>query len=237
MLIKITTQCSMGCSHCMEDALPYGEHMSMEVFIKSLKFIERTYRSLKMILLSGGEPLEHPQIFDFLELLHGWKTVLMSNGLFLKNDTLREKVLSYDISVQVYNDPRYYPIKVDVFEYPKIIFGTSINKMSPFGRAVTNKLAAERMSPLCYNLRSCARTLKDFSESVLALRMSGKMCSPSINVLGDVLAGESRFCHKIGTIESSEEELLQKLLTMECNKCGLEDNLPSMLKTIIHKGT
>jgi hypothetical protein len=76
--------------------------------------------------------------------------------------------------------------------------------------------------------------LRDFSEAILSLRMSGKMCTPSIDVHGNVLAGESRFCHKIGTVESSEEELLENLLTMECNKCGLEDNLQPMLKNVIH---
>ena len=62
----------------------------------------------------------------------------------------------------------------------------------------------------------------------MALRRNYKMCSPSIDVHGDVRAGESRFCHKIGTVESSFAELSNNLLAMKCNKCGLEDNLSPM---------
>jgi organic radical activating enzyme len=219
----------------MEDALPEGDRMSIETFLKARDFIERTYRSLKIVMISGGEPTEHPMLLDFIELLKGWHVIVMSNGLFLSGDKdYVERLLATNITLQVYNDSRYYPIRVEPKKHPKIVFGDKINLMSPFGRAVKNGFKSQRQSPLCFNLRSSARTLKDFSEAVLALRMSGKMCSPSIDVFGNVLAGESRFCHKIGTVESSEEELLENLLAMKCNNCGLENQLPVMLKNIIH---
>ena len=219
----------------MEDALPQGEHMSMETFLKARDFIARTYQSIKIIMLSGGEPTENPLLMDFIKELVGWRVIVLSNGLFIsESNSLVQELLNADITLQIYNDSRYYPIKVGPFEHPKIVFGDRINFMSPFGRALKNGLMGERQSPLCFNLRSSARTLKDFSEAVLSLRMSGKMCSPSIDFQGNVLAGESRFCHKIGTIDSSDGELLENLLTMGCNKCGLEDGLPTMLKNIIH---
>lgn len=31
MLLKITEACSMGCSHCVNDAKPDGEHMTLKV--------------------------------------------------------------------------------------------------------------------------------------------------------------------------------------------------------------
>ena len=236
MLVKITTQCGMGCSHCMEDALPSGEHMAIDVFVKSLSFIERIYKEIKIIMISGGEPTEHPLLLDFIKLLDGWYVVVMSNGLFLKNlnTNLTTSLLFSGANIQVYNDPRYYPIKVEPINHPRIIFADKINLMSPFGRAKTNNLKSDRQSPLCFNLRSIAGNLKSFSGAVMTLRMSGKMCTPSIDVNGNVIAGESRFCHKIGTVESSEEELLENLLNMKCNKCGLEDNLSPILKECIH---
>lgn len=237
MLVKITTQCSMGCSHCMEDALLKGDHMSMPNFLKVIAFIERIYKSIKIIMISGGEPTENPLLMDFIKILKGWHVIIMSNGLFLQDKSdqeLSDALLASNIVLQIYNDDRYYPIKVKPIDHPKIIFGDRINLMSPIGRAKANKIKSDRQSPLCFNLRSSARTLKNFSEAVIALRISGKMCTPSIDVFGNVLAGESRFCHKIGTIESSNEELLQSLLTVECNKCGLEDNLSPILKDVIH---
>ena len=56
MLVKITTQCSMGCTHCMEEALPEGECMPLETFKKVLPFIEACYGGVRIIMLSGGEP-------------------------------------------------------------------------------------------------------------------------------------------------------------------------------------
>jgi hypothetical protein len=219
----------------MEDALPDGEDMSIQTFLKARDFIEKTYLTLKVAMISGGEPTGHPMLLDMIQILNGWYVIVLSNGLlFSENPELARRLLEMDITLQIYNDPRYYPIKVTPFEHPKIVFGNEINLMSPFGRAVKNGFKSTRQSPLCFNLRSSARTLKNFSEAVLSLRLSGKMCSPSIDVHGNVLAGESRFCHKIGTVESSEEELLENLLSMKCNKCGLEDNLQSMLKNVIH---
>lgn len=235
MLLKITTKCSMGCTHCMEDALPDGEDMSMETFLKAKNFIEGVYRDIKIVMISGGEPTGHPMLLDMIQLLKGWHIIVMSNGLvFSENPDLAKRLLSTEISMQVYNDPRYYPIAVKPPDLPKIVFGDKINLMSPFGRALKNGLESARQSPLCFNLRSCARTLRSFTEAVFALRMSGKMCIPSIDVQGNILAGESRFCHKIGTVESSEDELLENLLSMECNKCGLEDKLQPMLRNVIH---
>lgn len=235
MLIKITTQCSMGCTHCMEDALPVGQHMSMETFLKVKKFVERIYGSIKIMMLSGGEPTENPLLLDFIKELSGWHVVILSNGLFLsEHPNLANKLLSLDIGIQIYNDSRYYPRKVEPPNHPKIVFGDQINLMSPFGRALKNGYESPRQSPPCFNLRSSARTLKSLSEAILSLRMSGKMCTPNIDIDGSVLAGECYSCYKIGTVESPDSELLQNLLSMECNKCGLEDKLPSVLRNIIN---
>lgn len=238
MLVKITTQCHMECIHCMEDAMPLGEHMTVETFIKVKMFIEKIYGHIKVIMLSGGEPTENPYLPDFLSLLRDdWKVILLSNGVFLEQDSdLKKFILDSGVTLQVYNDPKYYPRKVNIPSnlLHKVVFGNQINKLTPLGRAKTNNMSVDRMGPLCFNLRSAARTLQDFSEAVLALRMQGKICIPSIDVHGNVLAGESRFCCKIGTVESTGEDLLANLLSMECNFCGLEDNLPNVFKNLIH---
>lgn len=236
MLLKITTKCSMGCTHCMEDALPEGVNMSIETFEKTKFFIERVCQNIKIIMLSGGEPTSHPMLMQFLQILKGWHVIILSNGLFLsENKDLTKSILESEAFLQIYNDQRYYPTKVIPVEHPKITFGDSINLMSPFGRAVKNKFKSTRQSPLCFNLRSFARTLKNLPQIILTLRLSKKMCIPSIDVYGNVLAGESRFCHKIGTVESSNEEILENILTMKCNKCGLEDNLQPMLRDFINR--
>ena len=232
MLVKITTQCSMGCTHCMEEALPTGEHMPLETFKRILPFIEKCYGGIRIIMLSGGEPTEHPDILKIIELVKDWNVILLSNGLFYSGP-LKDPILDSGIAIQIYNDPDYYPTRVEPIKHPNVLFAARINLLSPFGRAKKNNLKCGRTSPLCFNLRSCVRAKRDFREGLMALRLMEKMCSPSIDVHGDVRAGESRFCHKIGTVESSFAELSNNLLFMKCNKCGLEDDLaPMYLKAI-----
>jgi MoaA/NifB/PqqE/SkfB family radical SAM enzyme len=143
MLVKITTQCSMGCTHCMEDALPQGEHMSLEVFEKALSFIAKCYPGVRIVMLSGGEPTEHPDILKIIELVKEWNVVLLSNGLFYTGP-LKDSILDSGIAIQVYNDSRYYPKKVAPINHPNVIYADKINLMSPFGRAKKNGLPSGR---------------------------------------------------------------------------------------------
>ena len=220
----------MGCTHCMEEALPEGECTSMDVFEKTLSFIEKCYNGIKIIMISGGEPTEHPEILKIIERLKDWNAYLLSNGLFFSTP-LREPILDSGIGIQVYNDPRYYPIRVEPINDPRVVYCDTINSLTPIGRA--KKMKGTRMAPLCFNLRSCVRHTRDFQEGLLSLRLVQKLCSPSIDVYGNICAGESRFCHRIGTVESNFVELEDNIMSMKCNKCGLEDNLsPELLKAI-----
>jgi hypothetical protein len=216
----------------MIDASPDGEHMSSATFAKTLKFIQK-YK-LMLVMISGGEPLEHPEFFRIAEMAQesGLICVLLSNGMFLEDESLRQKVIDLNIGVQITNDPRYYPIKITKYEHPNIAYEDNLRLLAPFGRAKGMKTT--RLSPLCFNLRSCMHSYPyDFTKAVMALRANGKMCSPSVNVDGSIVAGESMECHKIGTVESEENELIENLLNMHCNKCGLENNLSPKHKAVL----
>lgn len=234
MLVKITTQCHMGCKHCMEDSLPVGANMSEDTFRKACDFIKRN--EFMFVLMSGGEPTDHPQFTEFVGISksHGLKTVVLSNGLFLK-DERRDEILNSGADFQIINDPEYYPVKVEPFSHPAIqVFDTKIMApLSPFGRAVKNGLSIGRSSPMCFNLRSATRHFRDFKEAVLFIRGHGKMCTPSITVEGDIVAGESRFCSKIGTVESSNMELTNRVVGLRCSNCGLVNNLHDFQKKAI----
>ena len=39
MLVEVTYACKMGCTHCLSDCKPDGEHMTLEVFEDVLKFM------------------------------------------------------------------------------------------------------------------------------------------------------------------------------------------------------
>jgi len=64
MDVKITNQCDMGCPYCHENSTVDGLHGELlnNPFIDTLK----TYTE---IAIGGGNPLAHPQLYDFLRLL------------------------------------------------------------------------------------------------------------------------------------------------------------------------
>lgn len=227
MLVRITNRCRMGCRHCMIEAGPDGEHMALDTFEKIIDLIDR--RQLMLLMISGGEPLEHPQFFEMVKLAERVPVkVILSNGMFLADEDIRDRVLALDIPIQVTNDARFYPQRVPIIQHPNLGYEENIRTITTLGRAKTNDIKTNRIAPMCFNLRSIVRKFNCFWPSVMQLRSMNKMCIPSINVDGSIVVGESSCCYKIGTIESTDQELTQNLLSMECNQCGMEDGLSPM---------
>lgn len=235
MLIRITNKCRMGCNHCMVDAKPDGESMTMETFKDVVAFVGRF--QFQVAMLSGGEPTEHPDLLKMIDILQAEDIIVMvlSNGMFIEEKPeLADILIEKKIMIQVTRDPRFYPVdphwQIDfpkfVKEYPNFCFEDHIRMVSPFGRALTNKLECNRQSPLCFNLRSIGRKLRDFTAAVLQLRLMHKMCIPSINPDGTLVAGEAPSCHVIGCVTDNNLTLTNNLCQMKCNKCGLANDLP-----------
>lgn len=61
-IISLTTMCSAGCSHC-----PYSNSELPKLFLKtsSINHIANTTSS-SLIILTGGEPLQHPELTNIL---------------------------------------------------------------------------------------------------------------------------------------------------------------------------
>ena len=254
MLIKITNFCAMGCTHCMEDSTVAGQHMTRETFLAALALTERLENLAwsrgvpKLLLLSGGEATEHPDVEWFLEtaLAAGYRRLLITNGMWLDDPVLRAKILRpdwTDLLVQVTNDPRFYPKapKEVPTDDPRVMFVPSLTVLVTLGRLKRSRLPAVppvRRGPTSFNLRSLTRALRDVREALFMLRaraaigMSGH-CSPSISSDGTIVAGETSNCFPIGGVYSSAEDVTRALLAMQCNKCGLVDNLSQEEKLAI----
>jgi len=232
MLIRITNQCNMMCSHCMIDGVsPTGEHMTKETFIKALDFAKRS--GAMIIALTGGEPTLHPDLFDFIKESRKGAfsaVVIASNGTFLHHKemtkVLRDLVRRYknQFHVQITNDPRYYPRSIP--KAPKeFAVENHITLLRGCKRVKENGMVPTTKGPSCFNLRSASRVYGyRVALPYLEVQMA-RFCVPSINFDGSVRAGEPDTCHKIGTVHSSMEEIDRGLRTMQCNKCGLEDGL------------
>jgi hypothetical protein len=231
MLVRITNCCRMQCPHCMINAEPDGEHMTTDVFAKALDFTR--YFDYPIVQISGGEPVEHPQFFEIMWMAKGsgCSPIILSNGMFLEDNDLTKKVLDLNIPVQITNDSRLYPKKIPCIEHELLFYEHQIQNLMPLGRAAKSKIQMIETgipwhrAPSCFNLRSLTRSVGTFRNAVLMLRKYQKFCSPSINIDGSVVAGESNLCHKIGHVDSDEQEITDNILDMECNVCDLEDNL------------
>lgn len=254
VLIKITNYCSMGCSHCCENSTVAGQHMTRETFMAALALTERLEglawsRGVpRLLLLSGGEATEHPDVLWFLETARAadHKVILITNGMWLDDPDLRAKILRPDwpdLMVQVTNDPRFYPkAPKDVpTDDPRVMFVPSLTVLVTLGRLKRSRLPADlplRKGPTSFNFRSVTRSMGDVREALYILRvravsgMSGH-CSPSISSDGTIVAGETSNCFVVGDVNSTAEEITRKVTAMQCNKCGLVDNLTQEQKLAI----
>jgi hypothetical protein len=248
MLIKVTNKCEMGCSHCMEDSTPAGKHMTFDTFLCAVQFSIRMESSVwetgapPIILLSGGECTEHPDIVKMIRavLNRGLTPIIITNGMWLNDKELRESILRPEwtqLGVQVTNDDRFYPKAPPTVDDPRIIYVPKLTKLIPLGRAskridsMKDDDLPVRDAPTSFNMRSITRQTKSFQRAVFMQRVRAASgyaghCSPSITEKGDVHIGETRYCWVVGNIYSTEKELTEATIAMkDCNRCGLEDKL------------
>jgi hypothetical protein len=233
MLVRITNSCRMHCVHCMTDSAPDGAHMTGETFAATLDLVHRI--GIPLVMLSGGEPADHPRIVEFLRTAAGagTHTSVLSNGMFLTEDaSKRDAILEYADVVQVTNDKRYYPRFVPDFWHPKVKFERNLRSLAPFGRAKTANMRTTQRTPSCFNLRSLTRGY-GIQGALLWLASQGRMCTPSVNVDGTIAAGEAPSCASVGHVSDSLETLTRNVSSLRCSRCGLVNNLDAQQRAAI----
>jgi len=222
--------------------------MTPETFEKALTLTQWLEGQAKvfgynLILLSGGEPTEHPDILAFIALVvqRGFKPFLLTNGMWLSNTTMLNQVLELGTLVQVTNVAGLYPQIPPIVNRRGVTYIDSLSMTIEMGRfkGQTSDVPA-RKSPACFNLRSIVHSgmLDNLPDVIAHIRRRVAMgksgsCIPSISADGTMVAGETRFCHSIGTVDSTPEELFRNLKRMTCKKCGLTTKLPLEYRQVI----
>jgi len=241
MLIRVTSECSQGCKHCLVDAKKKGIHMTMKTFQDTIDLANRI--GTKMILISGGEPTEAPLYHDYMEwaIKHYNGTIAVAtHGMFISNlDELNDKIgryKKYPILFQVVNDKRYYPKQIDktaarraMLKYPRLKvmwrLGGQGDGLYPQGRAVkmlgSSPENTESIGSKCFNLRSIVHSGQTFYQAVRTLEGFAKFCTPSINPDGTISMGESSECERVANIYTSNEEITEIIKASQCNLCGM----------------
>jgi hypothetical protein len=176
----------------------------------------------------------------------GYQRILITNGLWLDDPKLRAKILRpdwSDLTVQVTNDPRFYPSapKAIPTDDPRVTFVPALTVLVTLGRLKRSRLPAAppvRKGPTSFNLRSLTRSLRDVREALFQMRERaalgrGGYCSPSISSDGTLVAGETSNCFPIGDVHSSAQDVTRALIGMQCNTCGLVNALSQEQKLAI----
>ena len=96
--VEVTSQCNLRCVHCYNDSGVDKGKISVEAYKELINQFD--IDSKPFITISGGEPLMHPDILDFLSYTHdkGITPLMITNATLI--DTKVALVLCQDL-VQV----------------------------------------------------------------------------------------------------------------------------------------
>jgi radical SAM protein with 4Fe4S-binding SPASM domain len=85
---QLTDRCNLRCRHCYIGE-SFHQDLPYETILEILKEFEKI-QGLRL-LLSGGEPLLHPQFWEINEVLrdYAFRSVLLSNGVLITRDIAR----------------------------------------------------------------------------------------------------------------------------------------------------
>lgn len=255
MMVKITEKCSMHCIHCMNDANEHGQHMTFDMLSKVIDFVNKVCCIEGFpLVITGGEPFEHPQIEEFLTyILDNTRCILAvtTNGLdmpkhydFVKE--LQDKYGLERITFQVTTDKRYYPTLIDV-EHPvyalDCVIVDSVQQIYPQGRALMNKLPWKSKGSKCINPRLVTKQIYSsylsydslkFAGLLLMLLKNNIMCVPHISINGEIKLGESDLCPACSSIFKTEAEIYHDIINFQCHGCDIvNENLDPKVKEIL----
>jgi len=89
--IEITNKCNLKCIHCYGNFTPSNVNfLTTSDFLNILEQLEEI--NCKNIQIIGGEPLLHPDIWNFLQhsIKRGFKTEIFTNGLLITEDIVQK---------------------------------------------------------------------------------------------------------------------------------------------------
>lgn len=82
-LVHVNDDCSLQCPVCFENAPRHGWRMSLEELRKTMHRLRAEVKPVN-IMITGGEPTEHPQILDIVRIIarrYGFHCSVLTNGV------------------------------------------------------------------------------------------------------------------------------------------------------------
>jgi len=114
--VELTNACNLKCNYCYYDA---DNNKNKGGYLTNpIKFFSNLYKhGIRIVELSGGEPLLHPEIYSILEFTGNTFThiALLTNGLLLSNNILKlvenyGKRFTLQVSIPSIKPERFYKI-------------------------------------------------------------------------------------------------------------------------------
>ncbi|HSA07729.1 MAG TPA: radical SAM protein [Candidatus Gastranaerophilales bacterium] len=154
--IEITTKCSMRCYHCDRSCrqAPSDEMMSVEQIKYFIDESVRENKKWQFIVLIGGEPTLHPDIYEICNLFIDYKLkfspntkiTISTNGVTPKTKEVLEnlpEIIHQENSSKTSNKNSLFytfnvaPIDIEKYQSPKIDFSRGCSTASTAGSALT----------------------------------------------------------------------------------------------------
>lgn len=94
--LETTSNCNLTCKHCRGMS---GAHLDIDTAKKAIDVLS----SFKLLILTGGEPLLHPDIFSILEYAKDRmdRVALATNGTLISKDTAGKLKIASRVSVSL----------------------------------------------------------------------------------------------------------------------------------------
>ncbi|MCX4279483.1 radical SAM protein [Muribaculum sp.] len=257
MLIQITNRCQEGCRHCLQNSLPDGPHMTEAMFKRTLAFGK--FLRCMTYVISGGEPTEHPQFYDFCKMLNNFISkngnkaafTVVSNGMWYPEqvETMRKLArLEHYAGMQVYTNQQWYKDydfimahKEDLEAIEKVKVDTEPLQMQDLGRARFNEDAQLEVAKNPYHM-SCLNGHLIFKQvspmrRLDGLFINGTMCKPLVDFRGNVHLSESCLCPSFGNVDTDlHMDIFRNLQeATPCLKCAggrkyIESTAPDIVR-------
>ena len=99
--IEITSRCNLRCKHCYNESGELRKELDLQAFLNAYDGIPDTEEC--SITLSGGEPLLHPQVWEFIDRIQkrkSTKNLIITNATLITEDIAKRLVKS-GINVQI----------------------------------------------------------------------------------------------------------------------------------------
>ena len=87
--ITVTDDCNLRCLHCyMSAGIVSKEYLNLTLVGDKIKRIQQYYNDKLDIVVSGGEPLLHPDILSFLKEIKENRVTLFTNGMMINSNNI-----------------------------------------------------------------------------------------------------------------------------------------------------